>query len=208
MSTFDHTSRTYGPTLYSRAVLTTDADHVQRILSDWEDWPLTDEKALHLTQTWAIKTEGWQAPFYEGMPGCESTVLLCLKSNDLPVFINRCYSYGTHMEHYFSATAPEYRLQGIFAEANQLLFRGAWEYYGMKSITMRERTDTGGSLQGHNLTNEKTGVIFEGGHKQLGPSYKETTTTYEEWDAYTKTDDYKSWIIDYTMYPKYPGDPL
>ena len=45
-------------------------------------------------------------------------------------------------------------------------------------------------------------------HKQLAPNYKETTTTYDEWDAYTKTDHYNSWIIDYTMYPKYPGDPL
>tara|TARA_Y100000592_G_scaffold920_1_gene1481 strand:+ start:775 stop:1398 length:624 start_codon:yes stop_codon:yes gene_type:complete len=207
MSTFDCTCRAYGPTLYSRGLLETDAEHVQRILSDWEDWPLTDEMALHLTQTWSIKDKAWQAPYYEGMPGCESTTLFCLQSNDLPVFINRNYQHGTHVDHYFNATAPEHRLQGIYAEANQILFRGAWEHYGMKSITMRERTDTG-SLQGHNLTKEKTGVIFEGAHNQLNPSYKETTTTYEEWDAYTKTDHYKSWIFNYTMYPKYPGDPI
>jgi len=207
MATFDSTCRAYGPTLYSRGILESDSAHVKRILSDWEDWPLTDEKAEQLTRVWAFKDSKWTAPYQAGMTGVESTTLFCLKSNDLPVFINRCYQVDTHVDHFFNGTAPEHRLQGIYAEANQLLFRGAWEYYGMKSITMRERVDTG-SLQGHTLTSEKTGVIFEGMHKQLAPNYKETTTTYDEWDAYTKTDHYNSWIIDYTMYPKYPGDPL
>lgn len=207
MATFDCTCRAYGPTIYSRGLLESDSAHVKRILSDWEDWPLTDEKAEHLTRVWAFKDSKWTAPYYEGMPGVESTTIFCLRSDDTPVFINRCLNSGTHVDHYFNATAPEYRLQGIYTEANQLLFRVAWEHYGMKSITMRERVDTG-SLQGHNLTSEKTGIIFEGMHKQLAPNYKETTTTYEEWDAYTKTDHFKSWIIDYTMYPKYPGDPI
>ena len=207
MSTFYCTCRAYGPTLYSRGILESDTEHVKRILYDWEDWPLTDEKAERLTKVWAFKDSQWQAPYHEGMPGCESTTLFCLKSNDLPVFINRCYQYGTHVDHFFNGTAPDNRLQGIYAEANQMLFRGAWEHYGMKSITMRERVDTG-SLQGHTLTSEKTGVIWEGMHKQLAPNYKETTTTYDEWVAYTKTDHYASWIIDYQMYPKYPGDPV
>ena len=207
MSTFDCTCRAYGPTLYSRGLLESDTEHVQRILYDWEDWPFTDEEAEKLTKQWASRDAHWHAPYYESMPETHSTTLFCLKSNDLPVFINRCANLGTHVDHFFNATAPEYRLQGIYAEANQLLFRGAWEHYGMKSITMRERTDTG-SLQGHTLTSEKTGIIFEGMHKQLAPSYKETTTTYAEWEAYTKTDHYKSWIINYTMYPKYPGDPV
>ena len=29
---------------YSRGLTVDDAEHVQRILSDWEDWPLSDQK--------------------------------------------------------------------------------------------------------------------------------------------------------------------
>ena len=207
MSTFNCTCRHYGPTLYSRGLLESDVAAVQAILADWEDWALTDEEAELLTKSWAQKDSKWYAPYHEGMPGCESTTLFCLKSDDTPVFINRCYQYGTHVDHILQAVHPDYRLQGIYKEANQMLLTGAWDYYGMKSITMRERVDTG-SLLGIEITNAKTGQIFEGHHKQLAPNYKSTTTTYEEWAAFKETDEYKSWAINYTMYPKYPGDPI
>ena len=83
MATFDCTCRAYGPTLYSRGILESDSAHVKRILSDWEDWPLTDEKAEQLTKIWAFKDSQWTAPYHDGMAGVESTTLFCLKSNDL-----------------------------------------------------------------------------------------------------------------------------
>ena len=64
----DNTCRVYGPNLYSRALLDTDVEHVKRILYDWEDWPLTDEKAESLTKSWVRRAKFWQAPFFEGMP--------------------------------------------------------------------------------------------------------------------------------------------
>ena len=59
----DNTYRVYGPNLYSRALVESDVEHVKRILYDWEDWPLTDEKAESLTKVWSQKAELWQAPF-------------------------------------------------------------------------------------------------------------------------------------------------
>ena len=50
--------------------------------------------------------------FFEGMPRQESTTLFCLKSNDLPVCIDRSAQHDTTAEDILAATCPDHRLNG------------------------------------------------------------------------------------------------
>jgi len=203
---FDNTMRIYGPNLYSRGLTVDDAEHVQRILSDWEDWPLSDQKAEALTKIWATRTADWVAPFQDGVVQ-ESIVLFCLRSNDLPVVLDRNRQDGTVGNALFAATAPENRLNGYYDEATKLLAIGAWNHYGMTQSIAQEWKDNK-SLLSHSIRDSLEGPTIEGTSKQTAPDYKETSISLEQWNGFKNSALYDNWVIPYTLYPKWPGDPL
>ena len=203
----DNTCRVYGPNLYSRALLDTDVEHVKRILYDWEDWPLTDEKAESLTKSWVRKAKFWQAPFFEGMPRQEYTFLFCLKSNDLPVCLDRSSQYGTTAEHLLLATCPDHRLKGYSQEVSILTEICAWDIHGMTKSTVKQGVGRK-TIGSKNPRFSKEGTISRSSNRYMQNDYLETVLTLEEWTAFKNSSLYSEWLIDYTLYPTYPGDPL
>ena len=199
--------RIYGPNLYSRPVVEGDAGHIQRILSDWEDWPLSDQKAEALTKIWANRNLLWRAPLQEGVIQ-ESSVLFCLKTNDLPVFLTRDRQEGTVGRSLFAVTDPDYRLNGYLEEAVKLCAIGIWEHYGFTKSYVQEWKDNN-SIISHRIRDDlEIEREFSGTTKQNAPDYKETLMLLEHWTAFKNSSAYADWVIPYTLYPKWPGDPL
>ena len=207
MTTFNTTTRCYSPRLYSRLLLENDVEHVKRILYDWEDWPLTDEKAESLTKVWARKNTFWQAPFFEGMPQQESTTIVCLRSNDLPVYIERSSQYGTVVTNIFGATCPSHRRQGYLTEAAKLMAMAAWDLFNMSEAISAARVDTGPMMGEHHPRANKEGVIRTARNKQTMPKIRETSITREEWELFKASSQYEDWKFDYNVYqyPDYPS---
>ena len=208
MTTYNSTFRGYTSRLYSRGLLDTDVEHVKRILYDWEDWPLTDEKAESLTRVWAKKTSFWQAPFFEGMERQEVTTLFCLKSNNLPVVINRGVQQDTTHEDLFTATCPDHRNQGYAEEASKLNAIVGWNYFNLRKSVLSERVDMNSLLGAEHPRNNITGTIETAKNRYTMPDMKKTQMTIEQWNVFKNSSIYSDWAIEYTLYPVYPGDPL
>jgi len=203
----DNTYRVYGPNLYSRALVESDVEHVKRILYDWEDWPLTDEKAESLTKVWSQKAELWQAPFFEGMPRQESTTLFCLKSNDLPVCIDRSAQYDTTAEHILAATCPDHRLNGYSEEVSKLMAIPGWDLMNMQKSILKQRVGIQNMGDNH-PRHAKEGTVSHSSNRYTQSDYVETVLTLEEWSTFKNSSLYAGWAIDCIIYPTYPGDPL
>ena len=138
----------------------------------------------------------------------EVTTLFCLKSNNLPVVINRGVQQDTTHEDLFTATCPDHRNQGYAEEASKLNAIVGWNYFNLRKSVLSERVDMNSLLGAEHPRNNITGTIETAKNRYTMPDMKKTQMTIEQWNVFKNSSIYSDWAIECTLYPVYPGDPL
>jgi len=200
MTTCNYTARQIGPRVYTRPIEESDWQSLQAIYGDFKDFPLTDEQAQQLANVWARNMRECVWPFTESTHQ-QSCTLFCLNSNDTAIGLMRTNNIGFKVETLLTIIHPDYKNQGYFNEAVNMLNHLAWEHWNCEAIVAELRTDIAtrqyirGSL-------EVESTRLSEGLKAI--EHRKTTLTRAGWNAYKASSSYVEPV--YTLHPYWPPE--